>query len=329
MNRGKAMKIETGSTIGVFSPSWCITNEAPEAAARAENYIRSQGFNVKHGKLWGKADAYVSGSPEERADEFNALLHDPEVRILMASVGGQVTNGMLPYIDYEYYAENPKPVVGMSDVTSLLMAIYTKTGVPTYYGSNFVTSYARLSPYRDIALKSLCDVLNFEECHKYIFPEYYSDDVIEWSQELTEEKRTPNEIITLSGGKVTGRLIGGNLYTIGNIWGTPYMPEIRKGDILFIEDTEEWACSVERTLAQLKICGVFDMIGGLIIGKCRQFQHYGTEKTYYEFIYDYLNGPNYPVLAECDFSHCAPMLTLPIGITAKLDADAQTIELVR
>ncbi|MCR5123118.1 MAG: LD-carboxypeptidase [Ruminococcus sp.] len=323
------MKIDKGSTIGVFSPSWVITNEAPEAAARAEEYIRSCGFNVKHGKLWGKADAYRSGSPKERADEFNTLLRDPEVDILMASVGGQVTNGMLPYIDYKYYTDNPKPVVGMSDVTSLLLAIYAKTGIPTYYGSNFVTSYARLGSYRDIALKSLCDVLNFENSYEYSFPEYYSDDVIEWSQELTKEKRIPNEIITLSGGKTKGRLIGGNLYTIGNIWGTPFMPEIRSGDILFIEDTEEWACGVERTLAQLKISGVFDMIGGLIIGKCRHFEHYGTEKTYYEFIYDYLDRLNYPVLAECDFSHCAPMLTIPIGISAVLDADAKTIELVR
>ena len=323
------MKIDKGSTIGVFSPSWGITNEMPEAAARAEEYICSCGFNVKRGILWGKADAYRSGSPKERAEEFNTLLHDSEVDILMASVGGQVTNGMLPYIDYEFYEKNPKPVVGMSDVTALLMAIYAKTGVPTYYGSNFVTSSARLDPYRDIALKSMCDVLNFRDSFKYFFPKYYSDDVIEWSQELTKEKRIPNEIITLSGGKTKGRLIGGNLFTIGNIWGTPFMPEIRSGDILFIEDTEEWACGVERTLAQLKISGVFNMIGGLIIGKCRHFEHYGTDKTYYEFIYDYLDRPNYPVLAECDFSHCAPMLTIPIGINATLDADAKTIELVR
>lgn len=105
------------------------------------------------------------------------------------------------------------------------------------------------------------------------------------------------------------------------------MPKIRRGDILFLEDTEEWACSLERTLAQLKISGVFDLIAGLIIGKCRQFRHDGTGSTYYDFIYDYLGRPDIPVLAECDFSHCAPMLTIPIGITARLDADAQTVRL--
>lgn len=256
------MKIEKGSTIGVFSPSWIITNEAPEASAHAEEYIRSQGLYVKRGKLWGRADAYRTGLPKERADEFNTLLRDNEVDILMASVGGIVTNGMLPYIDYKYYADNPKPVVGMSDVTALLMALYAKTGVPTYYGSNFVTSYERLSPYRDIAWKSLCNVLNFEESYEYIIPEYYSDDVIDWKQELSKEKQVPNKLITLSGGRVRGRLIGGNLYTISGIWGTPFMPQIRPGDILFVEDTEEWAGSLERTLAQMKLSRFYRAVIG-------------------------------------------------------------------
>lgn len=321
-------KIDKGSTIGVFSPSWTVINQAPEAAARAEGYLRSQGFNVKHGKLWGRADAYRTGTPAERADEFNTLLHDAEVDILMASVGGQVTNGMLPYIDYGYYAKAPKPVVGMSDVTALLMALYAKTDIPVYYGTNFI-GYSRLSPYRDIALQSLCGVLDLEGSYEYTFPEYYSDEVVDWTHALTEEKQIPNEIITLHGGKVTGRLIGGNLFTISGVWGTPYMPKLGRGDILFIEDTEEWASGVERVLAQLKISGVFDTIGGLIIGKCRQYNDNGTGKRFCEFIYDYIGRPDYPVLAECDFSHCAPMLTIPIGITAELDADARTIRLLR
>ena len=321
--------VRKGSTLGIFSPSWTVIYEAPKAAARAEEYIKSQGFKIKRGCLWGKADAYRTGTPRERADEFNALLRDPEVDILMASVGGRVTNGILPYIDYEYYAVNPKPVVGMSDVTALLMALYAKTNIPVYYGSNFITSYARLSPYHDIAFRSLCDVLSYDGGYEYTFPEYYSDDVIEWwSEELWEEKQIPNEIITLNGGKTTGRLIGGNLYTICNMWGTPFMPQIREGDILFIEDTEVWAGNLESQLAKLKICGVFDLIGGLIIGKCRQFQDGGTGKKFFEFIYDYLETADIPILAECDFGHCAPMLTIPIGVRAELDADAQKIKLL-
>ena len=323
------MTTDSKLTIGVFSSSYVLINDSPESAKRAEDFLHDNGFMVKHGELWGKKKAFRTGTPKERANEFNNLLYDSEVDILMASVGGIVTNGMLPYIDYEFYANHPKPVVGMSDVTTLLMALYEKTGVPTYYGTNIVTSYARLSPYRDIALKCLWDVLNFEKSYMYEAPEYYSDEVIDWTKPLTEEKQIPNKMITLHGGKVKGRLIGGNLWAMTNIWGTPYMPEIRQGDILFIEDTEINADLVECHLGQLKLCGVFEKIGGLIIGKCRDYYDCETEMTYYDFIYDYIGRPDIPVLAECDFSHCAPMLTIPIGTTAELDADAQTIRLVR
>ncbi len=322
-------KIEKGSTIGVFSPSWCVIHDAPEAAERAEKYIISNGFNVKRGSLWGKGDFYRSGSAKERAAEFNELLYDDEVDCLMSSVGGFVTNGMLEYIDYKYLAKNPKPIVGMSDVTALLMAVYAKTNIPVYYGTNFVTSYSRLSPYRDIALQCFLDVVNFEGSYEYSSPEYYSDEVIDWSQELKEEKKIPNEIITVNGGKATGRLIGGNHYTLSAVWGTPYMPEIKQGDILFLEDTEVWADFTERYVSWLKLCGVFDRIGGLIIGKCRQFDDCGTGKKPYEIFTEVLGKTNFPILAECDFSHCAPMLTLPIGISAELDADAKTLKLIR
>lgn len=81
------------------------------------------------------------------------------------------------------------------------------------------------------------------------FPNTTSDNVIKWTQELKEEKQIPNKTIKLSGGTVKGRLIEGNIYTISDIWSTPFMPQVLSGDILFIEDTEEWACNVERTLA--------------------------------------------------------------------------------
>ena len=133
------MKMKQGASVGIFSPSYIMVGEAPQAAQRAEDFLRENGFRVIHGKLWGRQNAYRTGTPQERADEFNSLLRDPAVDLLMASVGGFVTNGMLPYIDYEFFAANPKPVVGMSDVTALLLALYAKTGIPTYYGTNFVT----------------------------------------------------------------------------------------------------------------------------------------------------------------------------------------------
>lgn len=320
--------LKTGGTIGVFSPSYPVTAESPAAAERAVRFIESKGYKVKRGSLWGKSSFYRSGSAKERADEFNALLHDPQVDCLMASIGGFVSNAMLPYLDYDFFAAHPKPVIGMSDVTSLLMGLYAKTGVTVYYGTNFVTSYARLSPYSDIAFDCLCHAAGCHKKYTYNAPEFYSDEVIDWEQPLKEEKQIPNSLVTLRGGNVIGRLIGGNLNTLTGIWGSPYMPEIKEGDILFLENTEEWAGYTERYITWLRLCGVFDRIGGLILGKHRSFDDCGTGKKSYEAVMEAIGDRNFPVLAEFDCGHCAPMLTLPIGETAELDADNRTLTLL-
>ncbi len=246
----------------------------------------------------------------------------------MASIGGFVSNGMLPYIDFEYFAAHPKPVVGMSDTTSLLMGLYAKTGVTVYYGTNFVTSYARLKPYSDIAFECFIDVVGGKKNYTYPLPEFYSDEVVDWNKPLTEEMQFPNKLVTLNVGKSSGRLIGGNLNTLTSIWGSPYMPEIEQGDILFLENTEESADYTERYITWLKLNGVFEKIGGLIIGKHRGFYDNGTNKKPYEILMEVIGNVKFPILAELDCSHCAPMLTLPIGCNAELDADAQTLKLL-
>lgn len=321
--------LKTNGTIGVFSPSCPITAESPEAAERAVKFIESKGYRVKKGSLWGKSSLYRSGSAKERADEFNELLRDPEADCLMASIGGFVSNAMLPYLDYDFFAAHPKPVIGMSDTTSLLMGLYAKTGVTVYYGTNLVTSYARLSPYSDIAFECLCHVTGCYKKYTYAAPEFYSDEIIDWVQPLTAEKQIPNHLVTLKSGRVTGRLMGGNLNTLTGIWGSPYMPEIREGDILFLENNEEWSGYTERYITWLRLCGVFDRIGGLILGKHRCFDDCGTGKKSYELVMEVLDDADFPILAEFDCGHCAPMLTLPIGADALLDADAQTITLLR
>lgn len=114
-------------TVGVFSSSSPISATVPTRYDRGKAYLISKGFNVIDGNLYRRSDYYRSGSIKERASEFNELLYNDDVRILMASIGGNNTNSILPYIDYEYLKRNPKIVIGYSDTTALLLAIYAKT----------------------------------------------------------------------------------------------------------------------------------------------------------------------------------------------------------
>lgn len=122
----KAKILEKDITVGVFSSSSPISATVPVRYERGVQYLKSRGYHVINGQLYGKKDSYRSGSIIERAEEFNQLLYNDDIQILMASIGGNNTNSILPYIDYEYLKKHPKIIVGYSDTTALLLAIYEK-----------------------------------------------------------------------------------------------------------------------------------------------------------------------------------------------------------
>lgn len=118
----QALKI--GDKIGFFSPSSPATAYAPNRFKRAKSYLESQGFELVEGYLTGCSDSYRSGSILERAEEFNRLIRDPNVRCIMSTIVGSNSNSLLPYIDYEALRNDPKIIIGYSDVTALLLGIY-------------------------------------------------------------------------------------------------------------------------------------------------------------------------------------------------------------
>ena len=103
-------------------------------------------------------------------------------------------------------------------------------------------------------------------------------------------------------------------------FGTEYMPKIETGDILFLEDSLKDACTIERSFSLLKLAGVFEKIGGLILGKHEKFDDNGTGKQPYEILLEVMGDPKIPILADFDCCHTHPMFTLPIGCSVMLDA---------
>lgn len=328
MERIIAPKLHAGDTIAVFSPSSPVSVTAPKRFARGKAYLEEKGFRIVEGLRTGKRDYYRSGSIAERAEEINALLRDPDVRCLMASIGGMNSNSLLPYIDYEALRRDPKIIIGYSDVTALLLAIYARTGLVTYYGPALAASFGELPPYVDATYAYFADILmQPARSHTLPTPEVWTDECIPWEQQDRPKQGVRNEQITLRGGCAQGRLIGGNLNTMQGIWGTAYMPEICEGDILFIEDSLKDAADIERSFALLKLSGVFDRVGGLILGKHEKFDDLGSGRMPHEILMEVMGEARCPVLAQFDCCHTHPMLTLPIGCTARLDADAGRLEL--
>ena len=291
----KAGKLNGQITIGVFSASSPVSATVPVRYDRGIEYLKSRGYEMIHGSLQGKQDFYRSGTIQQRAEEFNNLLYNEKVQILMASIGGNNTNSILPYIDYEYLKKHPKIIIGYSDTTALLLAMVK----------------GRITcPY------------------EYPMPEFWTDEFIKWDEQDRSKAQYKNDWICVKPGVCQGRLIGGNLNTMEGFFGTEYMPEIRKGDILFIEDSLKDACTIERSFSLLRLAGVFDRVSGIILGKHEKFDDNGTGRKPYEILQEVLGETEIPVLAEFDCCHTHPMFTLPLGCQVRLDAENKTVSLL-
>jgi len=321
------MKLQKGDAIGVFSPSVPITVFCPKRTQRAKEFLNSKGYQVIEGSMFGKSDVYRSGSIKERSDEINQLIHNDHVKCMMSAIGGMNSNSLLPYIDYEAFKKNPKFVCGYSDVSAILLGIYAKTGITMLYGPALVASFGEFPPYVDETYDFFECIVNgsLELPYEIPHPKYWTDEFIDWESQVGPKERREVKLVTLSKGRATGRLIGGNLNTMSGIFGTEYMPEIKEGDILLIEDSLIDIATVERSFAHLKILGIFDKVGGIILGKHELFDDKGTNREHYDVLMEVIGETSIPILAEYNCSHVHPMITLPIGGTVTLDADKQTV----
>ncbi len=336
--------LNPGETIGVFSPSSPVTAWAPRRTERGRRFLEAKGFKVRMGSLTGASDFWRSGTAEARADELNRLLRDPDVRCVMSAIGGSNANALLPFIDYDAFRRDPKPVIGYSDVTAILFGLYARTGIGTFYGPALSASFGEFAPQVEETWASFADIVMGlgQRPYAYPRPSTWTDEWLDWEEQDRAKQSRPNAWLTLRPGRACGRLLACNLNTLHGIWGTPWMPEIRPGDLLLIEDSMKSAADVERSFTHLALAGVFDRIGGLILGKHELFDDQKSGRKVFEILHEVLLNharskatadafstfKGFPVLAEFDACHTHPMLTMPIGAEVELDATDQRVVLI-
>lgn len=185
----------------VFFPSSPATVFAPNRLSRAKSFLESKGFNLVEGSLTGCSDSYRSWSILDRAEELNRLIRNPDVRCIMSTIGGYNSNSLLPYIDYEALRKDPKIIIGYSDVTALLLAIYNQTGLITFYGPALVASFGEFQPLVEETFQSFLDVLcSKHDAYQYKMPELWTDALLEWETQDSPKPRYPNKWQFLGNG---------------------------------------------------------------------------------------------------------------------------------
>ena len=279
------------------------------------DYIKAKlkGYDITFGKNVNKSiPEYNCPSIEDRKNDIEEAFLDKNVKAIMIARGGALSNQLLDEIDYEIIQKNPKIIIGFSDATSLLNAIYSQTKLKTYYGPNF--SVLAMRKGNDYTYEYLNKVLNNDE-------EYYINPAISWSSDKWYKDQDNRKFIKNNGmniineGNAEGTIIGGNLNTFSLLQGTKYMPIAQK-IILFIEEdnwaNEDYLYEFDRRLQSLTQQAFFKKVKGIIIGRAQQNVNMNINR-WKTLISMNKKLINMPIVVNADFGHTMPMATFPIG----------------
>lgn len=249
--------------------------------------------------------------------------------VLISLTGGYTTNCVLSYLDYTIFSDYKPVIVGYSDTTALLNAIVCQSGLITYYGPAVLGSFGEWPNANQYTVESFKCVVNLnKQKYTYSKPNYYSTSNYFWDKEDIQELQYCPNIDWLSNcdDKVVGNIIGGNLNTLLSILNTYYF-RIPQGGILFLEDAFTQIDRLKRDLHSLKQKGVYERVQGIVFGK-----FYGCDlETGFkmsDYVNDFFTSEKIPVVANVDFGHCYPIMTLPLGGLCEVDYSKCKISLL-
>lgn len=307
--------LTSGDEIRVIAPSQSFGRTANvRGYERARFRIESLGYKVTYGKNVKKVASFGTATAWDRAEDFNDAYRDPGVKLVMALSGGWSANEILPLIDWSLVANNPKPLIGYSDITVLLNAVYAKTGQYGFLGPNFSTigrmpewQYT-LGNFSAAAQGGAASLVRSKQ----------------WGESGNRRYGTKPWKV-LSRGLAQAVLIGGNLGTFYLLQGTEYQPKFDKPFIFMLEDDDEAGIYTTMEVSRrfeslLQLPNFRENLSGLLVGRFPP-----GSKISEKAIVDIVRSKNLgeiPIVYNIDFGHTLPMLTLPIGKKITIDATA-------
>ena len=296
----KARVVKPGDTIGVVATGSPLH---PDRFALGRSELERRGFHLKvplhPGEYYGKYDhGFTNGSPAERAAGLMSLLIDDSVSAILTARGGYGVLDILPLLDYEILAASKKLIIGMSDVTALLVQSVTQAKIPAIHGPGIGTSFADYTT-DPAARKSVDALLNVLSDPSYRFT-------------ATTE--------VLREGEGEGPILAGNLSMFTALLGTPYDADYR-GAVLVLEDVGEAPFHVHRALTQLKLAGKLDSLAALVFGRfsrCEAKHGPTVDEVITTSVHAMFAGSTYPLVRGLEFGHWGENQPLPLGCRARV-----------
>lgn len=291
--------LQKGHKIGLIASSSPITPNLKKSLDKAIQLFRECGLVPVLGKycLLGKN---IPISPHQRAEDFNRFIENKEIKAIINLWGGYNSNDILNLINWDQLQNNKKLIIGASDFTTILNAVYARLKQPSYHWINAV--WYGLNRYKK----------SENPFKKYFLEESVDNHLLSLS--------TPRVV---REGKGKGILIGGNFESFERLIGTQFYPCSDNQDyILFLEDIDKQFLEIQAAFQHLRLVGFFEKCKGLILG---YFNPASSEKninlnlTVQSLAKEISHEYNFPIIYSPNIGHEVSNEVLPIGASVYIN----------
>jgi muramoyltetrapeptide carboxypeptidase LdcA involved in peptidoglycan recycling len=329
----KARRLSPGDHVGIISPSWGGAALFPHRVELGVRALERLGLRVKLGRHALNSRGFVSDSPANRAADVHDMFRDPEVRLIVAAIGGAHSCHLLPYLDFDLIREHPTLFMGYSDITVLNVAIWAATGLVTFNGPALLTDFAEYPEMFEYTRSWFWRTVTRPDPVGAIAPSAdWTEEFLDWAKQ--EDLTRPRAMQRSGGwtwlkrGTAEGVLVGGCIESLQHLRGTRFWPSWERC-ILFVE-TSEMApppSVVDGMLMDYQNMGVFNRIRALLVGRPMRYTD-DQRQQLRDVVLEHTKKFEFPVVTDMDFGHTAPQFTLPIGCRARVDVTAQRFEIL-
>lgn len=303
------MKLKQNANIGVCAPADAVDIEKYFAA---EKYFKKKyNLNLLPSKNIFKHYGCFAGTDAQRADDINNFFNDNRIAAIIFARGGYGSAALLDKLNFFSLLKNPKLIMGFSDVTSILLSIYSIIGITTFYGPMITSDFSE--PLTKLTKKSFENMILDTGAKNIIF---------------TETETAKFNIIKSDTKLVSGKIIAGCLTIFNTLIGTPYL-KIPDDTILFLEDTGEEVYRIDRALTHIKNSGIIKKCKALILDFANYKSSLKNKKTIplHKRLLDIFYDIDISIMFWNCFGHRKKKIILPIGQTVKFNFDAKTCEI--
>ncbi len=286
--------LKPGDLLRVIAPSGTLREF--EAFKQGVSVWRDRGYQVELTPGFDDRWGYLAGTDEVRRQQLETALKDSNCRGILCARGGYGGARLLE--DFSFPDVEPKWLIGFSDITSLLWA-FAELGISGVHAPLLTTISTE--------------------------PDWSTQRLFNW---VEKGSLAPLQGTGWGGGQASGRLLPANLTVATHLLNTRYQPDL-SGVILAIEDVTEAPYRIDRMLTQWRLCGAFEKIRGVAIGRFSQCEPPANvpSLSVEEVLKDRLSDLGIPVVSGLPFGHDGENGALPIGVEVVLDGDRGTINL--